>query len=127
LKASKNKSILYRYRAEIYAKLGNPKAAIQDLGLAMEKNKSTEIIKERGYTHFVAGNYNEAITDFTTVLRNDPADFSVYLKRAEAYEKAKDISSAIKDQETYMAYFPDDENAIYQCGELYLKNDAYIG
>ncbi|NJK87640.1 MAG: hypothetical protein HC906_18365, partial [Bacteroidales bacterium] len=74
IKESKNKETLYRYRAQVFSKQGNPKAAAMDWSLVLQKDRNPEFYKERGLNYLKAENYALAISDFTQVLRQVSAD-----------------------------------------------------
>jgi tetratricopeptide (TPR) repeat protein len=66
------------------------------------------------------------VNDFNKALRENPADFKLYLKRAEAYAGQMNWQRAIKDVQMYLKYFGDDQNATFQCGEYYYSSGDYM-
>jgi tetratricopeptide (TPR) repeat protein len=124
---SENPHILYACRAKVYEELDNYKGAIADWDNAITHGGYIrDYYIERGKAYSRLGKYENAAGDFTKVLRNDPACFSLYIERANAYAQLKKYSLAIKDVETYLEYFDNDQNAIALCGDLYYLSGNYI-
>jgi len=124
---SENPRTLYACRAKVYSKLNNYKGAVADWdnAIALERNIQDYYI-ERGKVYYKLGKFEDAAEDFTKVLRKDPAYFSLYIERAHAYAQSKKYSLAIRDVETYLGYFEDNQEAIALCGDLYYLDENYI-
>ncbi len=80
----------------------------------------------RGKAYLKAGRYKDAVNDLTRELRDNPVSFPAYLLRAEANAGMKSYDAAIKDVQTYLKYFDDDLQAVYQCGEYHYLAGDYI-
>jgi tetratricopeptide (TPR) repeat protein len=142
---------LYMLRGEANYDAGNYAAAIADYTTALDLQKantkkkypSQEISKStnqqinkssaadgayalRGKAYLKAGRYKDAVNDLTRELRENPVSFPSYLLRAEANAGMKSYDAAIKDVQTYLKYFDDDLQAVYQCGEYHYLAGDYI-
>jgi tetratricopeptide (TPR) repeat protein len=80
----------------------------------------------RGKAYLKAGRFKDAVNDLTRELRENPVSFPAYLLRAEANAGMKSYDAAIKDVQTYLKYFDDDLQAVYQCGEYHYLAGDYI-
>lgn len=141
LQSTSSAAGLFNQRGRIYLATGNFAAAIADFTSALNLGKrsgdrpkegtvyidnSTGILGNRGVAFLGAGRYKDAIADFNRVLREEPASFPVYLKRAEAFAAAESWDQAIRDMKYYLDYFPDNQKVIYQCGVYYYESGDYI-
>lgn len=61
---------------------------------------------KRGATALEAGKFEEAITEYTTALKQLPKAVDYYLKRSSAYQRSTppDYAAALKDAETGLHY-----------------------
>jgi tetratricopeptide (TPR) repeat protein len=141
LQSSSSAAGLYNQRGRIYLSTGNYAAAIADFTSALNLGKrsgdnrlketlyidnSTSILTNRGLAFLGAGRYKDAIADFNKVLREEPASFTTYLKRAEASAGTEGWDEAINDMKFYLGYFPDDQKAVYHCGLYYYDSGDYM-
>ena len=122
----------YTLRGEANYDQGNYAAAIADFTSALNLSKNIDTRKEsapylqRGKAYLKAGRYKDAVSDLNRGLREDPVSFSSYLLRAEAYAGMKSYPDAIRDVQTYLKYFENDLQAVYQCGEYHYLAEDYI-
>ncbi|MBN2611588.1 MAG: tetratricopeptide repeat protein [Bacteroidales bacterium] len=124
---SKNPGPLYRYKAQIAGDMGNYKAAAMDWTEFLNYNSDNpEALKERGNAYLNTGKFKESAEDFSRLLRIEPASFDVYILRAKAYQGQKNYNDAIKDLNLFLSYFPNDEAAIFFCGQLNYENGNYV-
>jgi tetratricopeptide (TPR) repeat protein len=137
---------LFMLRGEVNYTAGNYALAIADYSTAIDlyKNKERGVIPLeglksgkaevsgggpfalRGQAYLKAGRFKDAISDYNRVLKDNPAFFPAYLNRAEAYAGLKSYDVSIRDVQTYLQYFENDLQAVFQCGEYYFLTEDYI-
>ena len=84
------------------------------------------VIAKRGNAYYQKGNYDQAIGDYNTVIRLDPNDARIYIKRGMAYDYSErnydetiaNFNSAIRLDPNNARYYN------YRCWALVLKGDA---
>lgn len=97
----------YVHRAYVARDNGENEAALEDFNLAAElMPDDSNVYLQRGYVYSLLEQYDDAIADYTRSLELYD-DQWVYLYRADAYEQAGDIESALKDIDAVLAM---DEN-----------------
>lgn len=76
---------LWHSRGLLYMETGNAKAAIADFDALLARRENVDWRFARGISHFAAGNYAEAETDFTRALELDRNNglFARWLARAQ--------------------------------------------
>ena len=75
------KYILYAVRGEAYKYTGNVSPAISDLGQAIRYAPAAyqpELLTERAWMLFDTGDYEKAITDFSSVIELEPGNYTAY-------------------------------------------------
>jgi tetratricopeptide (TPR) repeat protein len=125
--AFQTRAAYFALRAGVYMKEENYAAAVADysMALSLDKNEAGTYLN-RGIAFLRSEKFKNAAEDFSRGLRLEPASFSFYLERARAYAGLSDYKSAIDDAEFYLAYFPEDQQAISLCGELNYQDEDYI-
>lgn len=108
--------------AKAFNQSNAPEKALQELKLAyaMDGNKS-DIAAEMGNAHAVLGQLDYAIQNYEKALdlnRDDPA---VSIKLAELYVTQKQPEKSIAHYQTYLAHFPQDEQAQKALTHAYLE------
>jgi tetratricopeptide (TPR) repeat protein len=114
-------------------------AACAAMGLVFVGCASTPQIDEQGsQAALKAGNdlynqdkYDEAIAQFTKAIQMNPNNAEAYQKRAWAYsdKQEPDFNAALADSNKFVELAPNDNNAYFFRGEMYLNlknNDAAI-
>jgi len=109
----------------------DPDLAIQYCTKAIQSGElSTEnlipVMAKRGYAYYQKRNYDQAISDFSAVIRLDPNDAGIYIKRGMAYDYSErnyhetiaNFNSAIRLDPNNARYYN------YRCWALVLKGDA---
>jgi tetratricopeptide (TPR) repeat protein len=138
---------LLTLRGEVNFTSGNNASAIADYTTALELSKNSEKGKYlplegllagsgrmgeggryalRGEAYLKASRFKDAVNDFTRALKENPAFFTGYLLRAQAYTGLKSNDAAIRDVQTYLKYFDNNQQAIFQCGEYYFQAEDYM-
>ncbi len=109
----------------------DPDLTIQYCTTAIQSGElSTEnlvpVLARRGYAYYQKRNYDQAISDFSAVIRLDPNDARIYIMRGMAYEYSErnydetidNFNSAIRLDPNNARYYN------YRCWALILKGDA---
>jgi len=129
---------LLTMRGEVNFRKGNYAAAIADITAALTLQKNSTRTKPspqagaeagivlRAASYLKATRYKDAVSDFTKVLKDDPANFPAYLQRAQANAGLQNWEAAIRDVQTYLRYFNDDAGAVFQCGTYYFDSEDYM-
>lgn len=125
---------LFMLRGEVNYKSGNYAASIADYSRALDLKKNNKdpyaslegIFTLRGMAYLKAERFKDAVADFNRDLKDNPADFDIYLRRAESFAGLKSYDASIRDVLTYLQYFSNDMDAVYQCGQYYFLAGDYI-
>ncbi len=133
---------LYSQRGRVYLETGNYAAAISDFTSALNMGRrnsgdreasqgvyldnSSDILYDRGRAFLAAGRHKDALADFNRLLREEPALFDAYLLRAEAEGGTGSWDQAVRDVKLYLEYFPENRQAVFQCGTCYYQAEDYI-
>jgi len=88
---------IYSHRADCYDELGLSDKAIQEISLAMEKEKDFYSLLTRGDYYRKAGKYEEAIADFSAAIEEAPDHSFGYYRRGWCYELSGDNDKAMED------------------------------
>ncbi|MCK5840310.1 MAG: tetratricopeptide repeat protein, partial [Bacteroidales bacterium] len=59
-----------------------------------------QALKSRGKANYSLQNYNQAISDFSKLIGNDPMDADAFFKRAESKFQLGDFAEAVKDYQS---------------------------
>jgi len=63
----------------------------------LEEDKSAADYINRGHAYYEKGEYDEAIADYTQIIKLDPDDYEAYYNRSDAYYKKGEYDLAIAD------------------------------
>jgi Flp pilus assembly protein TadD len=98
--------------------------AIQSGELSIENLVS--VTARRGYAYYQKRNFDQAISDFSAVIRLDPTDARIYMKRGMAYEYSeRNYDETIDNFNSAIQLDPDNARYYnYRCWALVLKGDA---
>ena len=114
-------------KADIYAGLGNEKAARSALSAAVKSDvRNLDALEKLARYQLKDGDGQDAIDGLNRLIRQDPARFEAYLLRAEAKGMEQDLDGAMEDMDLYLTYFPRDDQAIYQKGKIQYENGRYL-
>ena len=114
-------------KAEIYALLGNTKAARSELRSAVKTDiRNLDAVYRLASYQVEEDDLDEALTGMDRVIRQEPDRFEAYLLRARARSKHEDLSGAMEDLELYLTYFPDHHGAYYQKGLIQHAHGKYL-
>ena len=100
--------------------------ARQNLESAQKVQRPTTSIQflERGNTYFNRGDYDQAITDYTQVIRNNPNSPEPYFNRGLAYRRKGDNDLAIADF-TQVIQLDNSAGAYYNRGHAYASKGDF--
>lgn len=74
-----------------------------------------------GEDFMLAGNYQDAVEQFTRAIDLQPDYDKAYLARADAYEKLGMISEAAQDFDRAATFLDKDQEVFYEAGRLYFE------
>lgn len=104
----------YHDRAICYLALNKPKLAIEDLNKTLEGGRGKKRhanLERRGDAYLMAGQYQKALTDYDTILREDPEGnrsrdnwARVHQHRGEIFEKLGKHALAKKEKDIAAGY-----------------------
>jgi tetratricopeptide (TPR) repeat protein len=121
------RSMVQTMKAEIYAELGNEKAARSELRSAVKSDvRNLDAVQELAGYQIQDEDPEEADYALSRVIRQDPARFDAYLQRANARSLQGNLPGALEDMELYLTYFPSDDEAIYKKGMIQFENGKYL-
>ncbi len=80
---------------------------------------------DTGKNFMDSGNYQDAILQFTKLIKEKPEYVNAYLSRAKAYEKSEELEKAADDYKRASALNTKDENILFNAGRLYYKLENY--
>ena len=114
---------LYYYRSKCYNEIGDSENAIRDITryIEMGDGKDYLALAERADFYRLAGQYEKAIMDFTSMIELEPMEVYSYYKRGWCYEL---MGNDQKAMENYNAGIDIDKKYPYiflMRGELYMK------
>ncbi len=114
-------------KAEVYALLGNPKAARSELRSAIKSDvRNLDAAFRLASFQLEEGDAEEALLGLNRVIRQEPDRFEAYLLRAKAKSAQGDLPGAEKDLDLYLTYFPDHHQAHYQKGIIQYEHGKYL-
>ncbi len=121
------KSKVQTEKAEVYALLGNPKAARSALRSATKSDtRNLDALYLLASYQLDEGKSEEALLGLNRVIRQEPDRFGAYMLRAKAKSGQGDLPGAEKDLDLYLTYFPNDHQAHYQKGIIQYDHGKYL-
>lgn len=118
---------LYAARAKVYAALLHFPKAEKDYSRAIQLNSRTaDYFAERATIYLQLEKYADAINDLDEALELEPQNLELLKKRSLAYQKNGTLEKAEADIKKYLSYFPDEEDALFQCGNMYFEFERYL-
>jgi tetratricopeptide (TPR) repeat protein len=101
---------MYTYQARLYFNNGNIKLALQDLQKALSDDKNNpDAHLGIGLIRLQEGDTEEAIKEFSLVIKERPKWTEAYMSRQVAYRKLGEKKKAIEDLNTVLKIAPDNE------------------
>jgi tetratricopeptide (TPR) repeat protein len=96
---------------------------IRALSVAIAKEPADpELYNERAYAYVVTGKYDNAVTDYTTALKIDPANAETYFNRGLLYEMHMgEFDRAIKDFEQALGIDKEMVDAYLEMAQCYAQ------
>ncbi|MBX7172461.1 MAG: tetratricopeptide repeat protein [Pyrinomonadaceae bacterium] len=88
--------------------------------------QQSEQYLEKGKNAAVKGDYNNAVANYNSAIKLNPANGILYYHRAKALEELGRIDEAISDYNLMIAFKTDLRKAYYNRGTLYLEKKNYI-
>jgi tetratricopeptide (TPR) repeat protein/serine/threonine protein kinase len=86
---------------------------------------SAPLHRRRGKGYFNAGQYPEAISEFTEVLRLEPEDVEAHFDRGHAYLNHGDLDKAVSEYDETLRLSPRYANAYNNRGVAHLRKNQY--
>lgn len=101
---------MYTYQARLYFNNGNIKLALQNLQIALSMNKNNpDAHLGIGLIRLQEGDTDEAIKEFSLVIKERPKWTEAYMSRQVAYRKLGEKKKAIDDLKMVLKIEPDNE------------------
>ncbi len=117
---------LYFLRSKAYAQLGMYNKSLADLNLAVSKAPSENTYREERIALYLKMKRDEdALNDYAEMIKTSPEEFELYLKRAGLLLNMHDYRYAMRDVNTYLGYFKEDEKALYLGGKISYESGDY--
>jgi tetratricopeptide (TPR) repeat protein len=118
----------YHVRGRVYAAKQQLDQAIADMTEAIRLNpKSPVFYYHRGLVYRAKGNsfLGEAISNYSSALRNFPGYLEAYKRRAECYAAQKEYQKAYEDYLAVLKRYPGDSESYFKVAEIYLNVKNY--
>lgn len=127
LELNPNEFSVYYYRGMYRRKMKQYTSALNDYNKAIEGNKTfSNAYYERGLLYMNNfKKYEDAVSDFSTCLRLDPAATDVYEQRANAYNALGKYAEALSDCNQVVLLKPKDADSYFVRGEIYKALKQY--
>jgi len=128
LSYNKNKEeIILYYKAITNLYNNNLPSALSFINHTLSKNKSRkEYLELKVNILFSLGYYKESIDLINQILKIEPENFELYLKRSFAYKTIGQHDLSLKDLQFYYNFFPENINVAFELAQSYNKNLKYI-
>ena len=81
--------------------------------------------RERAHAHYLKGDYDQAIADYTVALQLGPAEAGLHIDRGLAYEEKNDYERAIADYTQAIRIAPDEARAYHCRGRVHSARRDY--
>lgn len=117
---------LFFLRSKAYAQLKMYNESLADLNLAVSKAPAENAYREERIRLYLKMKRDkDALNDYAEMIRATPGDFDLYLKRAGLLLDMHDYKYALRDVNTYLGYFKEDEKALYLGGRISFESGDY--
>ena len=93
--------------------------------LADPQELRSRAARERAHAHYLKGEYERAIADYTVALQLGPATAALHIERGLAYEDKNDDERAVADYTKAIRIAPDQANAYHCRGRVHLSRLDY--
>lgn len=121
------RTLVFTEKSEVYAMLGNDKAARSALRSAVQSDlRNLDAVIRLAAVQIENGETDEAIKGLNRVIRQEPDRFEAYLLRASGWNKSGNLNGALKDLDLYLSYFPNQHSVIYQRGIILYENGKFL-
>lgn len=118
---------LFAARGEIFMNLKNFTSAVTAYSKAIDITKTQSgYYIQRAKALKMLGKYAEALDNLNKAIKIEPENFSLYIERSWLYNELEMYNLGIQDITFYMELFPEDDHAIYQCGQIYFDQGSYL-
>jgi clan AA aspartic protease (TIGR02281 family) len=121
----------YYYNALIHKNEDDMALALTSINLGLkyvpskEKDWLSFCLQARGDIYLAIENYENALADFTSAIKNTPQNENRYLSRAETYIQMNDYVSAEQDCKQALKIDEGNERAWTNLGKIYLFDKKY--
>jgi tetratricopeptide (TPR) repeat protein len=115
----------YLYRAEAYQQNGQFQEAISDYTVLIERNPTVSNYVRRGSLYYLLGDYDRAITDYSTGLGLQPDHPWAFYNRALAFWNKGQIDLALADLSELTRGFLVPPESYYYRGRMYMEKGDY--
>jgi tetratricopeptide (TPR) repeat protein len=120
-------SMVQTEKADVYAQLGNDKAARAALRSAVKSDvRNLDALFRLATYQVEEGDLEEALNGLDRIIRQEPDRFDAYLLRARARSGQGDLPGSLADLGLYLTYFPDRHEAYYLKGRILYAHGKYL-
>ncbi len=114
-------------RGRVYARMHNPKAARKAFQEALKKDpKHIPTLEALAELEMAENEAGLAIPLWNRLLRQDPAFFPAYLRRAVSFSKDGKLRAAIGDLDFFLSCFPESDSVLYLKGKIYSEHGKHL-
>lgn len=121
------RSLVSQEKAELYAMLGNKKAARSSLSSAVKSDmRNMDAALELSILQLENNELDEALSGLNRIIQREPDRFEAYLIRARVFSLSGNLNKALGDLDLYLSYFPDRHELIYEKGLILYEHNKYL-
>lgn len=108
----KTYAVAYFYRSRAYYAVSNLHSTVADLDIFIElQPDSASVLADRAYIHRLLGNYDNAISDYSSAIELEPEGIErVYFERGQTYGLQGDYANMLVDLRAYADIVGDQAN-----------------
>ncbi len=127
LSGSSNRHETYYIRAMALKSQGDFKQALRDLDKAVKGRKDELSYRfERAEVLQKLNKDKRALDDYNYIIEKNPYLPKAYYLRGIVQNKQKAYEAASEDIKLYIQCFPNDVDALYECGKCYFGSESYL-